>query len=155
MVNSEIYAVTTEDDVRVAALLLHRFNVEFDDPVPPIEALTQRTGEIIAAGDVVLLAGRDAVGVAVLRFRLALWSSGLECYLAELYVVPDHRRQGCGLALMTEAMRIARDRGADTMDLGTSESDVAAIALYERLGFTNREGAPEGPRMLYYERPLT
>lgn len=33
-------------------------------------------------------------------------------------------------------------------------TDVAARALYEKLGFTNREGGPEGPPMLYYEREL-
>jgi hypothetical protein len=29
---------------------------------------------------------------------------------------------------------------------------VAARALYESAGFTNRERGPQGPRMLYYER---
>jgi hypothetical protein len=38
--------------------------------------------------------------------------------------------------------------------LGTSEDDVAARALYESAGFTNREGSPDGPTMLYYERDL-
>ena len=56
---------------------------------------------------------------------------------------------------MREAIRTARDRGADMMDLGTSESDRAAISLYERLGFTNHEGGPQGPRMLYYELGLS
>jgi ribosomal protein S18 acetylase RimI-like enzyme len=40
------------------------------------------------------------------------------------------------------------------MDLGTSEDDEAARALYERLGFTNREGKPDGPVMFFYERDL-
>jgi hypothetical protein len=38
------------------------------------------------------------------------------------------------------------------MDLGTSESDVAARALYERSGFTNRES--DGSIMYVYEREL-
>lgn len=45
-------------------------------------------------------------------------------------------------------------QGADHMDLGTSEDDVAARALYERLGFTNREGRADGPVMYVYERAL-
>ena len=48
----------------------------------------------------------------------------------------------------------ARKRGAAHIDLGTSEDDVAARRLYESAGFTNREGGPEGPTMLYYERDL-
>ena len=44
--------------------------------------------------------------------------------------------------------------GADYMDLGTSEDDVAARSLYESLGFNNTEGKPGGPVNYYYEREL-
>jgi hypothetical protein len=40
------------------------------------------------------------------------------------------------------------------MDLGTGEYDVAGRALYESLGFSNREGKPDGPVNYYYERDL-
>ena len=49
---------------------------------------------------------------------------------------------------------LARGRGADHMDLGTSEDDVAARALYESLGFRNREGRADGPVSYFYEREL-
>ena len=101
-----------------------------------------------------LLGGGGPDGIAVLRFRPAIWSDALECYLAELYVVPDRRGQGLGRALMEAAIELARQKGADHMDLGTSEDDVAARALYESLGFTNREGRPDGPISYYYEREL-
>jgi predicted N-acetyltransferase YhbS len=68
----------------------------------------------------------------------------LECYLAELYVVPGRRGQGLGRALMEAAIELARREGATHMDLGASEDDVAARALYERLGFSNREAGPTG-----------
>jgi ribosomal protein S18 acetylase RimI-like enzyme len=71
---------------------------------------------------------------------MSIWSSGLECCLAELYVVPDLRRRGLGRALMDAALREARSRGADTMDIGVDEPDTAARRLYESLGFTNRAG---------------
>jgi ribosomal protein S18 acetylase RimI-like enzyme len=87
-------------------------------------------------------------------FRSAIWSQALECYLAELYVVPDMRRRGLGRALMLAAIEHARDVGADHMDLGTGEQDVAARALYESLGFSNREGKPDGPINYFYEREL-
>jgi ribosomal protein S18 acetylase RimI-like enzyme len=102
----------------------------------------------------VLLAGRPAQGLAVLRFRPALWRDALECYLQELYVVPEHRGRGLGRALMETAMELARSRGAFDMHLGTEEDDVAARALYESLGFDNRCGKPDGPVSYFYERRL-
>ena len=51
-------------------------------------------------------------------------------------------------------MEAARANGATHMDVSTSEDDVAARGLYESAGFTNREGGPEGPVMLFYERDL-
>jgi ribosomal protein S18 acetylase RimI-like enzyme len=69
-------------------------------------------------------------------------------------VIPERRGQGLGRALMEAAIELARREGADRMDLGTSEDDVAARALYESLGFTNREGKPDGPIMYFYEREL-
>jgi ribosomal protein S18 acetylase RimI-like enzyme len=109
----------------------------------------------MAGGDtVVLLGGAGPHGLAVLRFRRSIWTEGLECYLAELYVTPDRRRQGLGRAIMESALAIASARGADYMDLNTSETDVAARALYESLAFSNREGKPDGPRNYYYEREL-
>ena len=49
---------------------------------------------------------------------------------------------------------VAKAKGADSIDLGTSEDDVAARALYESLGFRNREPGPAGPVMYVYEREL-
>jgi ribosomal protein S18 acetylase RimI-like enzyme len=40
------------------------------------------------------------------------------------------------------------------MDLVTTETDVAARALYESLGFENHEGRPGGPVNYHYEREL-
>ncbi|MET0973171.1 MAG: GNAT family N-acetyltransferase [Thermoleophilaceae bacterium] len=142
-------------DADAVGRLLHDFNTEYDDITPGPDALAERVRELIASGEtIVLLAGGGPEGLAVLRFRPALWTSGLECYLAELYVVPDHRGQGLGRALMETALAVAREQGADSMDLGTGDDDVAARALYERLGFSNREGKPDGPVNYFYEREL-
>jgi ribosomal protein S18 acetylase RimI-like enzyme len=141
-------------DAEAVARLLHDFNREFDEPTPGVDALSARVRELLAADTTVLLVGKPPVGLAVLRFRPSIWTDGLECYLAELYVVPERRGQGLGRALMEAAMELARVRGATHMDLGTSDDDVAARALYESLGFSNREGRPDGPVMYFYEREL-
>jgi len=143
------------EDAVVVGRLLHDFNTEFDDPTPGPDKLAARIGQLLARGDTaVLLGGAGPDGLAVLRFRPALWREALECYLAELYVVPAARGHGLGRALMDAAIELARGEGADYMDLGTAETDVAARALYESLGFSNREGKPDGPVNYYYEREL-
>jgi ribosomal protein S18 acetylase RimI-like enzyme len=142
-------------DSEAIGRLLHDFNSEFGEPTPGPAALASRIRALIAGGDTaVLLAGAGPDGLAVLRFRPAIWAEAPECYLAELYVVPERRGQGLGRALMEAAIELARARGAAWMDLGTSEDDVAARALYESLGFSNREGRPDGPVNYFYEREL-
>jgi len=142
-------------DATAAGQLLYDFNREFDEPAPSPSALADRVRQLLAGGEtVVLLVGDGPHGLAVLRFRAAIWTSGLECYLAELYVVPSRRGQGLGRALMQEALRYARKRGADTMDIAVDEPDVEARRLYESLGFTNRAGGANGPLMYVYERVL-
>lgn len=142
-------------DAEAVGRLLHDFNSEFDEPTPGPAALAERVGTLLDHGDtIVLLAGDGPDGLAVLRFRPALWDDALECYLAELYVVPSRRGQGLGRALMKEAMGVARAEGATHMDLGTGEDDAAARALYESLGFDNHGGRPDGPLNFFYEREL-
>ncbi len=145
----------TVADAETVGRLLHDFNSEFDEPTPGPRALAERVRRLLAEAEAtVLLGGAGPDGLAVLRFRPAIWTQALECYLAELYVVPSRRRQGLGRALMEAAIEHARREGADRMDLGTSEADVTARALYERLGFSNREGRPDGPINYFYEREL-
>jgi ribosomal protein S18 acetylase RimI-like enzyme len=110
---------------------------------------------LLESGEVtVLFVGEGPDGFAQLRFRPSLYTGALDAHLEELYVVPERRGRGLGRALLEAAMAHARERGAAHIDLGTSEDDVAARALYESAGFTNHEGRPDGPRMLYYEREL-
>ena len=101
-----------------------------------------------------LFVGEAPDGFAELRFRPSLYTGALDAYLEELYVVPERRGHGLGRALLEAAMDHASQRGAARIDLNTSVDDVAARALYESAGFTNREGGPDGPQMLYYERDL-
>ena len=147
--------IASSADAEAVGRLLHDFNTEFDEPTPGPERLAERILGMLADGDTtVLLGGTGPEGVAVLRFRAAIWSDAPESYLAELYVVPGSRGRGLGRALMEAAIEAARARGSDHMDLGTSEDDVAARSLYESLGFINREGGPDGPITYFYERDI-
>jgi ribosomal protein S18 acetylase RimI-like enzyme len=148
----------SQDGLAAAARLLCDFNLEYDEPAPPPERLAFRLDELIGADQVVVLLARDRetgapVGVAVTRVQPSLWSQAQEAYLAELYVVPSRRGQGYGRELITEALRVSRERGADYVFLVTSEDDRLAQRLYEAAGFRRTEG-DGGPLMLAYEREL-
>ena len=90
--------VAGRDDADAIGRLLCAFNREFDEPTPEPPALAERMRQLLDGGDtLVILAGDEPDGgdgpdgLAVLRFRAAIWSTGLECYLAELYVTPARR----------------------------------------------------------------
>jgi len=142
-------------DALSIAQLLRDFNLEYDEPVPVVGTLTETIERLLGAEEItVLLAGEGPHGLALLRFRPGIWSAGLEAYLQELYVIPSLRGQGIGRALMEAVLELCRERGADGIDLNTGETDTAARGLYGSMGFTNREGSPDGPSMLFYEREI-
>ena len=141
-----------------AAQLLHDFNVEYDEPAPASDELAVRLAELVEGDHVTVLLARAhetgaPIGVAVMRVQPSVWSRAQEAYLAELYVVPGRRGQGYGRELITETLRVARQRGADYAFLVTSEDDRPARRLYEAAGFRRTEGEG-GPLMLAYEREL-
>jgi ribosomal protein S18 acetylase RimI-like enzyme len=155
MMTNDHVRLATSSDAAEAARLLHDFNTEFDEATPGVEALTKRIVEVLEAGAAtILLGGQRPDGIAVLRFRPAIFEPKQTAYLEELYVAPARRGEGLGRALLEAAIDLARDEGASWIELGTSEDDVAARALYESAGFTNREGRPDGPVMFVYERRL-
>ena len=142
-------------DAPEVARLLHDFNTEFSCPTPGTTVLTDRARRLLADGEItVLLGGEGPDGLALIRLRPSLWTEALDAHLEEFYVVPERRGQRIGRAMLDAAMDAARQAGAGRIDLGTSETDTAARALYESSGFSNREGGPNGPRMLFYERDL-
>ena len=145
----------TPGDAPQVARLLHDFQREYDEPSPGVETLEERYEELIRSKEmIVLLVGDGPDGFAQLRFRPWVYSAALHSYLEELYVVPGLRGNGLGRALLEAAMDTARGEGAEQMELGTSEDDVAARKLYESAGFINRERGPDGPVMFFYEREL-
>ncbi|GIH63229.1 GNAT family N-acetyltransferase [Microbispora siamensis] len=144
----------TTSDAAVVAELLDAFNREFDAPSPGTDVLTARLRRLVA-GDrlVALLTGEPAVGVAVLSFRPNVWQEGPAVILDELYVRPDMRGQRFGHALLEEACRLARERGAETLEINVDGEDTDTRRFYEAHGFANSEPGAAEP-MFYYYRDL-
>jgi ribosomal protein S18 acetylase RimI-like enzyme len=61
---------------------------------------------------------------------------GSEAMLHALEVRPDLRRQGVGRTILQAAANWAADQGADRLSLVVTRQNVAACALYTRLGMT-------------------
>ncbi|MEZ5076468.1 MAG: GNAT family N-acetyltransferase [Solirubrobacterales bacterium] len=164
-------------DAPILARLLHDFNRELDEATPGVPALTGHVRALLENGEATALladphalcrpqadevhgghggGGGDhgAAGLALIRFRTSVWTGRPEAHLQELYVVPGRRGRGIGRALLEATLDAARAAGATVIDLGTGATDTAARSLYESAGFVNREGGPDGPSMLYYEREL-
>jgi GNAT superfamily N-acetyltransferase len=154
MTNGQVRKASSADAAE-AARLLHDFNAEYGDITPGVGPLTERLIELLDAGEAtILLAGDGPDGIAVLRFRPAIFQTTKTAYLEELYVAPAKRGQGLGRALMDATIELARSEGAGWLEVATSEDDTAARGLYASAGFTDREGHPDGPVMLFYEREL-
>ncbi len=79
--------------------------------------------------------------------------AGPEVELLTIAVDPEHRRQGLARQLMFDFETKAQSFDAQESFLEVAENNLAAIALYERFGFTqkgirkNYYAFPKGPRI--------
>jgi [ribosomal protein S18]-alanine N-acetyltransferase len=71
-----------------------------------------------------------------------------ELEIHDLVVVESARRQGVGKALLTDGLRLAWQRGAKNAHLEVHEENLAALLLYQSLGFII-----VGRRKDYYRNP--
>ena len=89
--------------------------------------------------DTVLLARSAGTITGTLTLVMFPLPSGLRAWIEDVVVDESARGQGAGEALSREALRIAREAGARTVDLTSRPSRGAAGRLYERVGFEIRE----------------
>ena len=70
------------------------------------------------------------------------------CYISDIAVFPEFRRQGAAKALLDEACRKARQLGAESVSLEVRPSNAPAISLYTGQGFEE-----VGLRKKFYRDP--
>lgn len=104
-------------------------------------------GQILLSmvGDVIFLVAVE--GTAVLGY-LSVACVLDEGHVGNVAVAPEHRRQGIAEALMLEAIEMGQKRKLSFFTLEVRVSNVSAIALYEKCGFTE-----VGLRRGYYYDP--
>jgi GNAT superfamily N-acetyltransferase len=74
------------------------------------------------------------VGYALFYENFASFRGQRGVYLEDLYVVPEMRKAGVGLALMKHLAKLATERGAERMDWQVLTWNEPAIRFYELLG---------------------
>jgi ribosomal protein S18 acetylase RimI-like enzyme len=82
------------------------------------------------------MAGRIVGMLTLVVFRIP---TGVRAWIEDVAVDEAARRSGVGEALSREALRIATERGARTVELSSRPSREAANRLYRRLGFVPRD----------------
>ncbi|EST37063.1 hypothetical protein N566_14980 [Streptomycetaceae bacterium MP113-05] len=86
-----------------------------------------------------LLAQTEGRAVGMLTLIMYPLPSGLRGRIEDVVVDDAARGHGVGAALTKEALRLAGEAGARTVDLTSRPSRQAANRLYERLGFQGRD----------------
>lgn len=71
-----------------------------------------------------------------------------DVYITNVAVMPVFRRQGVGECLVEYLVNVCRDEGAEFITLEVRKSNVGAISLYEKAGFS-----VVGERKAFYELP--
>jgi GNAT superfamily N-acetyltransferase len=101
------------------------------------------TDELLAAGlfgprpyAEAVLADVDgrAAGFALFFHSFSTFLGRPGIYLEDLFVVPEHRGQGIGRALLAHLARLAVERGCGRLEWAVLDWNSEAIAFYERLG---------------------
>ena len=131
----EVKAATEANPELVAAF--QRLIPQLSSATPPdLQALQ----EILAApSNTVLLAYHRGTIVGTLTLVTFRIPSAVRAWIEDVVVDAAARGRGVGEALTREALRIAAERGAKTVELTSRASREAANRLYLRAGFARRE----------------
>jgi|SRR5581483_6508774 len=131
---SEAHAV---DDTLVDAFVRLTPQLSRSNPPPTREELD----EIVRSEASHLLIARDDSATILGSLTLVLFRipTGVRAWIEDVVVDEAARGQGVGEQLNREALRIAKENGAVTVDLTSRPSREAANRLYQRIGFKQRE----------------
>jgi GNAT superfamily N-acetyltransferase len=128
----------TESDIPVILDLIHAL-ASYEKLAHVVEATPERLRKTLFGSQPlaeVLLAYRDeeCAGFAVFFSTYSTFLAQPGLYLEDLYVKPDQRGKGIGLALLQHLARLATERGCGRLEWGVLDWNEPAIRFYKRLG---------------------
>ena len=136
----------TPDEAPAVAALLAGFRDHLGYDFPSDDSLGASVERLIVRDDAeYLLAGAaEPQAVAQVRYRWSVWWEAEDCWLEDLYVAPEARREGVGRTLVEAVVDRARERGCRRVELDVNSENPAAMALYRSLGFdTGKTGGQD------------
>jgi GNAT superfamily N-acetyltransferase len=80
------------------------------------------------------LPGRAPVGIALYHRTVNTFKGQVGLFLEDLFVEPDHRARGIGLALLRDLARTAIERNYNVIEWRVLDWNERSIRFYERLG---------------------
>jgi ribosomal protein S18 acetylase RimI-like enzyme len=106
---------------------------------PPLDA--GALGAVIDHPANSVLVARDDAGTVVGTLTLVIFPipTAMRAWIEDVVVDDAARGQGVGESLNREALRLAAEAGAKTVDLTSRPSREAANRLYQRIGFEQRD----------------
>ncbi|HVL97245.1 MAG TPA: GNAT family N-acetyltransferase [Solirubrobacteraceae bacterium] len=140
-----VWLATPDEAERVAGLLAD-FRTWYGKDWPSDNAFlaaVERLVEQPAATEFLLGAPHDdapPAAVAQLRYRFSVWTASDDCWLEDLFVAEAARGSGLGRAMVEAAVERARTRGCRRIELDVDDANTPARALYESLGFAEKNG---------------
>lgn len=132
----EIEQVHTVDAEMADAIVRLLPQLSRSAPAPSLDEL-----QAIARSDATtLFVARDGAGRIVGSLTLAVFRipTGVRAWIEDVVVDESARGAGVGASLVHEAIRVAQEEGARTVDLTSRPDREAANRLYLRVGFTQR-----------------
>jgi ribosomal protein S18 acetylase RimI-like enzyme len=132
-VSVEVLHEVTDEVVEAFGVLLPQLS---RSAPPASRAVLERVTS--SAATTLLIARSDGKIAGTLSLVMFPIPTGLRAWIEDVIVDEAARGQGVGQVLTTEALRIAEEAGARTVDLTSRPSREAAGRLYERVGFQSR-----------------
>jgi ribosomal protein S18 acetylase RimI-like enzyme len=130
----EVVEQVTDEVVEAIARLVRQLSAS----APPVQR--QDIEAVVASDSTRLLVARRADSI-VGSLTLVIFSipTGVRAWIEDVIVDEQSRGFGVGTLLTREAVKLARQRGARTIELTSRPSREAANALYQREGFIQRD----------------
>lgn len=91
-------------------------------------------GDRPAAEVILAEVGAVPVGFALFFANFSTFRGRPGIYLEDLFVLPEHRGQGIGKALIAAVARVAVDRGAGRLEWAVLDWNEPSLAFYRALG---------------------
>lgn len=132
----QIRAAGEDDAELLFGLILELATYEklADQVVGDAETLRRSLFEQRAAEALIVECGGEAVGYAIFFTTFSTFETRSGVWLEDIYVRPEHRRGGVGLAVMGHLAALALERGHVRLEWCALTWNQPALEFYDRLG---------------------